>query len=119
MSAPAVCSGAELPSAASDAAAQRLGSAPESAADRARKHRALDAGLALALAATLKAHGELGNVVPALVRWLKAFPNHYTPVFDFVSKPMSPALAVSIYATDVYFLLKTCPGAHSCHRGGK
>ena len=37
----------------------------------------------------------------------KDFPNHYTPVFNFVHHPMPPVLAVSIWIIGIYFLIKT------------
>ena len=40
------------------------------------------------------------------VNWLN-FPDHYTPIYDFVKEPMSPVVAVSVYVIGIYFLVKT------------
>ena len=35
------------------------------------------------------------------------FPDHYTPVHDFINHPMNPTLATLIFIADLYFVLKT------------
>ena len=38
---------------------------------------------------------------------LAGFPDHYQPVFDFITTPMSPALGLAIWLLAMYFLLKS------------
>jgi len=66
----------------------------------------------MALAAVVVAFGDPSwrslhrwSVDIAGVDWSK-FPDHYTPVFDFVTTPMNKTLAATIYVVDIYFLLK-------------
>lgn len=51
--------------------------------------------------------GGIQGRMQSVMDWSRAFPNHYDPVFDFVTSPMDPVLAVIIWVVDVYFLLKT------------
>jgi hypothetical protein len=80
---------------------------PQALALAAKRHRMLDASLALALAWLLKRNGGFARLKAMLSNWLQSPLETYTPVFDFANKPMNPALALGMYATDVYFLAKT------------
>lgn len=72
-------------------------------------HVLLDASLAVAVVTvvTLLVPGGVASLLCSGVDFLRAFPDHYQPVFDFVSSPMDPVLAIVVWLVDVYFLVKT------------
>jgi hypothetical protein len=72
-----------------------------------QKHVLLDASLVGFIAGATLCFGDTTFIAETVKTWLTSFPLHYDPVFDFIKSPMSPLLAVSLYAVDVYFLVKT------------
>jgi len=70
-------------------------------------HTILDASLVACIAAVVGLYGDPCGLAQGLLEFLRAFPDHYKPVFDFVAEPMNPLLAVCLWFVDVYFLLKT------------
>jgi len=38
---------------------------------------------------------------------IRQFPDHYTPVHDYINNHMNPILATVIFVLDIYFVLKT------------
>ena len=70
-------------------------------------HKILDIFL-LACILTNVWYFELGNyLLQGTIDFISNYPDHYEPVFDFISTPMSPPLAVTLWIIDMYFLLKT------------
>ena len=70
-------------------------------------HAALDTMLFISIGLVLYVWSDPTSLLMSAIDWLSSFPNHYEPVFDFIKEPMSPALAISLWIIDMYFLIKT------------
>lgn len=68
------------------------------------KHLALDTFLLAAVGFTVSQF--VPNGLAGVDFGLSGFPNHYTPVFDFIKSPMDPSLALVIWMAGIYFLFK-------------
>lgn len=74
---------------------------------QAARHLRLDLALLSVLVLIVAKFGDWRGLVDGAAAFLRAFPDHYTPVFDFVHGRMDPYLAICLFTADIYFLLKT------------
>lgn len=71
-------------------------------------HLLLDLALLASLAVTCYTLADLEALFSAGKKLVEGFPFlHYKPVYDFTTTQFPPAIAVSMFVVDLYFLLKT------------
>jgi hypothetical protein len=70
-------------------------------------HKLLDRAFVASLVVAALKSGNMKTFLKKFWEGLKMFPNHYTPVFDWKKQPMNKFVAMSVWLTGVYFLIKT------------
>jgi hypothetical protein len=70
-------------------------------------HEMLDRAFVASLVLAALKSGQAKTFLRDFLWGIKNFPNHYTPQFDWKKRPMNRFVAVSVWLTGVYFLIKT------------
>lgn len=70
-------------------------------------HKTLDLAFVISLVSVALKSGNLKSSLKNFFAAIMMFPNMYTPQFDWQKRPMNKTVAVSVWLTGMYFLIKT------------